>query len=90
MERTVIHLNIADFSVAVERLLDTGLRRKALIIAEPSPRAVVHDMSDEAYGEGVRKGMLLAVARRRCRAGPRHSCSRALRSAWPLLRILRL
>lgn len=67
MERTVIHLNIADFSVAVERLLDTGLRRKALIIAEPSPRAVVHDMSDEAYGEGVRKGMLLAAARRRCR-----------------------
>ncbi len=68
MERTVIHLNIADFSVAVERLLDTGLRGKPLIIAQPSPRAVVDDMSDEAYAEGVRKGMLLAVARRRCRA----------------------
>lgn len=67
MERKIIHLNIADFSVAVERLLDSSLQRKALIIAEPSPRAVVYDMSDEAYGEGVRKGMLLNAARQRCR-----------------------
>ncbi|MBV5317820.1 MAG: hypothetical protein JZU50_08415 [Desulfobulbaceae bacterium] len=67
MERTIIHLNIADFSVAVERLLDPGLRSKPLIIAEPSARAVVYDMSDEAYGEGVRKGMQLSMARHRCR-----------------------
>ena len=69
MERHIIHLNIADFSVAVERLLDPGLRNRPLIIAAPSPRAVVFDMSDEAYGDGVRKGMLLATARRRCRSG---------------------
>ncbi len=68
MERRIIHLNIADFSVAVERLLDSSLKNKPLIIAEPSPRAIVHDMSDEAYAEGVRKGMLLSVARNRCRA----------------------
>lgn len=68
MERRVIHLNIADFSVAVERLLDRSLKTRALIIAEPASRSVVHDMSDEAYGEGVRKGMDLAVARRRCRS----------------------
>jgi len=67
MERTIIHLNIADFSVAVERLLDSGLRDKPLIIAEPAARAVVDDMSDEAYGEGVRKGMQLSMARHRCR-----------------------
>lgn len=66
MERTVLHINIADFSVAVERLLDNSLQGKALIIAESSPRAVVHDMSDEAYGDGVRKGMLLSRARHRC------------------------
>ena len=36
MERRIIHLNIADFSVAVERLLDTSLKGKALIIA-PRP-----------------------------------------------------
>ncbi|MDD2464872.1 MAG: hypothetical protein PHI97_12825 [Desulfobulbus sp.] len=68
MERRIIHLNIADFSVAVERLLDRSLKTRALIIAEPASRAVVHDMSDEAYGEGVRKGMDLAVARRCCRS----------------------
>ncbi len=67
MERKIIHLNIADFSVAVERLLDSSLKGKPLIIAEPSPRAVVYDMSDEAYGEGVRKGMQLGMARNRCR-----------------------
>ena len=67
MERKIIHLNIADFSVAVERLLDRSLRDRPVIIAEPSSRAVVYDMSDEAYGEGVRKGMQLGVARTRCR-----------------------
>lgn len=68
MERRIIHLNIADFSVAVERLLDTSLKGKPLIIADPSPRAVVFDMSDEAYDDGVRKGMLLSTARHRCRS----------------------
>lgn len=68
MERTVLHLNIADFSVAVERLLDSSLQGRPLIIAESSPRAMVHDMSDEAYSDGVRKGMLLSMARNRCRS----------------------
>ncbi len=67
MERRIIHLNIADFSVAVERLLDSSLKGKAIIIADPWSRAVVHDMSDEAYCEGVRKGMLMCTARRHCR-----------------------
>lgn len=67
MERKIIHLNIADFSVAVERLLDRSLNGKPLIIAEPASRAMVYDMSEEAYGEGVRKGMQLGIARRRCR-----------------------
>ena len=67
MDRKIIHLNIADFGVAVERLLDSSLKGKALIIAEPSARSVVYDMSDEAYGDGVRKGMQLSIARNRCR-----------------------
>ena len=68
MERVILHLNIADFPVAVERLLDRSLRTRALVIAEPTARAVVYDMSDEAYADGVRKGMVLALARRRCPA----------------------
>ena len=67
MERKVIHLNIADFSVAVERLIDSSLRSRPLIIAPQASRSVVYDMSEEAYQDGVRKGMLLCTARNRCR-----------------------
>ncbi len=66
-ERTIIHLNIADFSVAVERLKDHSLRGRPLIIAPQAVRATVYDMSEEAYQDGVRKGMPLIYARRRCR-----------------------
>lgn len=65
MERAVIHLNIADFAVAVETNRSPSLRGRPLIIApESAPRAVVYDMSDQAYQEGIRKGMPLARARR--------------------------
>ncbi len=66
-ERTIIHLNIADFSVAVERLKDNSLQDRPLIIAPQAARATVYDMSEEAYRDGVRKGMSLINARRRCR-----------------------
>lgn len=66
-ERTIIHLNIVDFSVAVERLQDRSLRNRPLIIAPRAARARVYDMSEEAYQDGVRKGMALALARKRCR-----------------------
>lgn len=67
MQRAIIHLNIADFAVAVERQCDSRLRRRPVIIAPSSPRATVYDMSDEAYRNGVRKGMPLHLATRRCR-----------------------
>lgn len=66
MERQVIHLNIADFSVAVERMHDSSIRTRPLIIAPQVDRARVYDMSEEAYQEGVRKNMPLLQARRRC------------------------
>ena len=66
--RSVIHLNVADFAVAVERLADRGLDGRPVIIApELAQRAVVHDMSEEAYQCGVRKSMLLKDALRNCR-----------------------
>jgi len=68
MERHVIHLNVADFAVAVERVVDARLRGRPVIIAPPgAARAHVLDMSDEAYRAGVRKGMSLAQARAACR-----------------------
>jgi DNA polymerase-4 len=65
MDRAIIHLNIADFAVAVETSTQPALKGYPLIIAHKgAPRAVVYDMSDEAYKQGIRKGMPLARAQR--------------------------
>lgn len=67
-ERSVIHFNVADFAVSVERVVDSGLRRRPLIIAPlQAARAEVYDMSEEAFREGVRKGMALRRATKMCR-----------------------
>jgi DNA polymerase-4 len=67
MDRTVIHLNIADFAVAVERCIEPRLRGRPVIVAPPAAaRAAVYDMSEEAFRAGVRKGMALRRARRCC------------------------
>ncbi len=87
-ERSVIHLNVADFAVQVERLMDPRLRGRPMIIAaEGGARSVVYDMSDEAYGMGVRKGMPLRMASRLCRDAtvlPPHTdrYERAVQELW--------
>lgn len=67
MERSIVHLNVADFAVAVERLDQAGLHDRPVIVAPPGGRSAVYDMSEEAYRSGVRKGMVLERARRICR-----------------------
>lgn len=68
MERSILHFNVADFAVAVERVADTTLKSRPLIVAPlGAARAVVYDMSEEAYQCGVRKGMALRQASRVCR-----------------------
>jgi DNA polymerase-4 len=67
-DRFIIHLNIADFAVAVERAVDGRLKDRPVIIApEGAARAAVYDMSEEAYRIGIRKGMALRRAVRLCR-----------------------
>jgi len=67
-ERSIIHINVADFAVAVERLVDSRLRGRPVIIAPGgAARATVYDMSDESFQSGVRKGMALRRALRCCR-----------------------
>ncbi len=66
MSRAIIHLNVADFAVAVERCMDRRLESHPVIIAQAAAsRAAVYDMSEEAYASGVRKGMALRQAIRR-------------------------
>ncbi len=82
--RAVIHINVADFAVAVERLEDASLRGWPVIVApQGAARAWVFDMSEEAFRAGVRKHMPLARALRLCReakiAAPRpHRYERAM------------
>lgn len=67
-ERSVLHFNVADFSVAVEQVVDRSLKGKPVIITHPGAhRAVVYDMSEEAFRDGVRKGMPLVQALKHCR-----------------------
>ena len=68
MNRSIIHLNVADFAVAVERAVDHRLNQRPVIIApEGAARAAVYDMSNEAYIAGIRKGMALRRAVRLCK-----------------------
>lgn len=67
-ERSVIHINAADFPVSVERAIDPRLRGRPVAIAVAgAARAAVYDMSDEAYQAGIVKGMALQRAKRLCR-----------------------
>jgi hypothetical protein len=93
MERAIIHINVADFAVAVERVLDRRLAERPVIIApQGAARAAVYDMSEEAFQAGVRKQMPLGRALRRCRDArllpPRphrygQAMNRTLQSALP-------
>ena len=66
--RVIIHLNVANFAAAVERLCQPGLKGRPLIVApQGAARALVYDMSEEAFACGVRKRMALEQARRLCR-----------------------
>lgn len=68
-DRSIIHLNVTDFAVAVERVCDHSLANVPLIVAPShAARGVVYDMSEEAYQDGVKKGMPLSLARRYCPA----------------------
>ncbi len=93
MERAIVHINVADFAVAVERVLDRRLAARPVIVApQGTARAAVYDMSEEAFQAGVRKQMPLSRAMRRCREARvlaprpdryRQAMARMLKSARP-------
>jgi len=65
--RAIVHLNVADFAAAVERVADSRLRDRPVIVAAPQAvRALVYDLSEEAFQAGVRKSMALSRAQRLC------------------------
>jgi DNA polymerase-4 len=67
MERDILHINISAFPIGVERVIDSALRERPVVIAPlNSSRAVTLVVSREAYLEGVLKGMPVAQARKTC------------------------
>ncbi|HKN46821.1 MAG TPA: hypothetical protein VJ144_02515 [Candidatus Polarisedimenticolia bacterium] len=67
MDRSVLHVDIAAFPIAVERVIEPGLRGWPVVVAPPgSARVPVLVVSQEAAREGVRAGMPVPVALRRC------------------------
>ncbi len=68
MNREIIHVDIAAFSVAVERIVHPDLRGRPVVVAPVGQsRSVVTAVSPEAWHAGIRKGMVVAKAMKYCR-----------------------
>ncbi len=65
--RTILHLDLDTFFVSVERLLNSKLTAKPVIIGGQSDRAVVSGCSYEARQFGVHSGMPMKMAYNLCR-----------------------
>lgn len=66
MERNIVHLDLDTFFVSVERLINSKLNGKPIIIGGPSGRSVVASCSYEARQFGVHSAMPMKMARMLC------------------------
>ena len=66
MKRSVVHMDLDTFFVSVERLMNSGLEGKPVIIGGMSDRGVVSSCSYEAMQFGVHSAMPMKMARSLC------------------------
>ena len=66
MERSVMHMDLDTFFVSVERLMDSRLNGKPVLIGGTSDRGVVASCSYEARVFGVHSAMPMKLARQLC------------------------
>ena len=67
MDRSILHVDVPAFPIAVERVIEPGLRDRPVIVAPSGgARATILAASPEAVRDGVRAGMPVRVAARRC------------------------
>ena len=66
MERTIVHMDLDSFFISVERLLDTSLIGKPVIVGGTSDRGVVASCSYEARKFGVHAAMSSIMAKQLC------------------------
>ncbi len=65
-ERTIVHMDLDTFFVSVERLMDSKLENRPVMIGGLSDRGVVASCSYEARKFGVHSGMSMKMARALC------------------------
>lgn len=66
MDRSVMHMDMDTFFVSVERLMDSRLAGKPVLIGGTSDRGVVASCSYEARAFGVHSAMPMKLARQLC------------------------
>jgi len=64
--RSIVHLDLDTFFVSVERLLNSKLNDKPVLVGGVSDRGVVASCSYEARNYGIYSGMSMKIARRLC------------------------
>lgn len=69
MNRTIVHMDLDTFFVSVERLINSSLQGKPVIIGGLSDRGVVSSCSYEARAYGVHSAMPIKMARQICSEG---------------------
>ena len=67
--RQICHIDLDTFFVSVERLLDSRLNGKPILLGGISDRGVVASCSYEAREFGIHSGMSMKIARRLCPHG---------------------
>ena len=64
--RSIVHMDLDTFFVSCERLLDSRLNNKPILIGGTSERGVVASCSYEVRRFGVHSGMSMKMAKERC------------------------
>lgn len=66
MTKNILHLDLDTFFVSVERLLDSRLKGKPILVGGLSDRGVVAACSYETRGYGIHSGMPMKMAKELC------------------------
>ncbi len=67
MARIIFHIDLNSFFASAEVLLNPELKGKPIVVAHDGPRSVVSTASYEARQYGIKSGMPLVTAKKKCK-----------------------